>query len=309
MEGILMYNLIGMGIDLLPFSNNISWSSSVDTLGVELSFDSLKNIPEGEVVMLYVNGNIEFVGLIVRKSEGKFTYGYTALDFSFNLKNEVIKQFNKLSASKCIINLLGEYSIKSKIVSMPTRINKIYNGSTIADIIKDIIEQCEKDQGIKYFSEMVQDRVEIKKLIDMKISPKIIVSGDFTIDSSIEEMKNKIVITTSDGDNAKILATVEDKTNRKKFGLMQKIESIEEKEIPKAKNIANNLLKDLNKISKETTLDLLISEDSKDIMQIKANRLIYIDIPSKIKSNWYRIKSANHTLSNNHHKVSISIEL
>ena len=298
-----MYKLIANNTDILPKSNSISWTSDIDTLGTELLFDSLVDLSEGTIVSLY-NNNKEYIrAIVIKKSEGAFSFNYTCFDYSWYLKNEVIKQFNGLSASSSISSLLNEYGIKNSVVSIPTRIKKIYKDEAISAIIDDILSQAEQEQGIKYFKEMQVNILVINKLQDMKISPKILIGKDITINSSIEEMKNKVLIVSSNDESTKIIASAEDKVNQSKYGLLQTIESVEDKDITKAKNIANNMLKASNKVFKDTSFDVL---GLKGAETIKANRLIQLNI-GKLRG-WYRIKSASHTLSNNKHTVNISID-
>lgn len=299
-----MYKLIAGGIDILSKSNNLSWNSDIDTLGIELSFDSLYSLPEGIVTSLYINNKEYTRGIVIKKSEGKFSYSYTCFDYSFYLKNEVIKQFNNVSASSAISSLLKEFKIKNEIVSIPTKITKIYKDEAISAIIDDILEQAEQEQGIKYFKEMQVDTIVINKLQDMKINPKILIGADFTINSSIEEMKNKILVVSSGESNNSIFAIGQDKSSQVKYGLLQEVESIEDKNIAQAKNIAVNLLKARNKIFKDTSIPLI---GVKDAETIKANRLIELNVGNKLKG-WYRIKSASHSLSNGKHTINIELE-
>lgn len=298
-----MYKLIVNNTTILPRSGNLSWSSDIDTLGTELSFESLFNLAEGSIVSFFINNKEYFRGIIVKKSESKFTYSYVAFDYSFYLKNEVIKQFNT-TASGAITTLLNEYGIKNKVVNIPTKIQKIYKDESISSVIDDILSQAEQDQGIKYFKEMQSDTLIISKLQDMRIAPKILIGSDITINSSIEEMKNKILVVVNGEDNNSIIASSEDKANQSKFGVLQEIESIEEKDISQAKNIANNLLKSKNKIFKNTSINVLGIQGAETI---RANRLIELNIKNKLKG-WYRIKSASHSLTNGSHKVNISLE-
>lgn len=298
-----MYRIIFNGMNILAKSNNISWSSDTDTLGMQVTFDSLVNLTEGSIISFLISNKEYFRGIIIKKSESKFSYNYTAMDYSFYLKNEVIKQFNGSKASSAITSLLKEYGINSKIVNIPTAINKIYKQS-LSDIIEDILKQAEEDQGIKYFKEMNVNTLVVKKLQDMRIKPRIIIGSDITIESSIEEMKNKILIVSSEESNKSIYATVQDKSNINKFGLLQKIESVEEKNISQSKNIARNLLNKYNKAIKSTSINLL---GIKNAETIRANRLIELNVANKLKG-WYKIKSANHTLSNDKHNVTIELE-
>lgn len=298
-----MYRVVFNGVDILKKSNNTSWNSDTDTLGMQVTFDSLVNLTEGSIISFLISSKEYFRGIIIKKSEGKFSYNYTAMDYSFYFKNEVIKQFNGIKASSAITSLLKEYGINSKIVNIPTAINKIYKQS-LSDIIEDILKQAEEDQGIKYFKEMNVNTLVVKKLQDMRIKPKIIIGSDITIESSIEEMKNKILVVSSEESNNSIYAMAEDKNSINKFGLLQKIESIEEKNISQAKNITNNLLRQYNKVFKSTSINVLGIDGAETI---RANRLIELNVGNKLKG-WYKIKSANHTLSNNKHNVTIELE-
>lgn len=299
-----MYKLIAKNIDILPKSNNVSWSSDIDTLGTELSFDSLYDLAEGTVVSLVINNKEYLRTMIIKKSEGKFSYNYNCFDYSFYLKNEVIKQFNNVNASIAIQSLLNEYKISNKIVYIPTIIEKIYKDQSISDIIDDILEQAENEQGIKYFKEMQINTLVINKLKNMTIKPKIMIQKDFTINSSIEEMKNKIVIVSNEQEDTSIHAMSQSLSSQSRFGLLQEVVSLEDKDIAQSNNIANNLLAEKNKIFKDTDINVL---GIKNAETIKANRLIQLNIKNKL-SGWYRIKSAAHTLSNGKHTVTISLE-
>lgn len=298
-----MYKLLVNNMDILPKSNNLSWASDIDTLGMELSFDSLYNLPEGAVVGLFINGVEHIRAVVVKKAELKFSYSYTCFDFSFYLKNEVVKQFDT-SASNAISSLLSEYGVKSKVVGIPTKIKKLYKDESLGGILDDILEQAELDQGVKYVKEMQLDTLVVSKLADMKITPKILMGSDIVINSSIEEMKNRILIVSSGEGNNTIAAVAEDWASQSRFGLLQEIESVDDKNLAQAKNIAANLLAAKNKVFRDTSLNLLGIRDAETI---KANRLIELNVGSRLKG-WYRIKSASHSLSNNRHTVTISLE-
>lgn len=300
-----MYKLITNSIDIINSSNNISWSSDSDTLGIQLTFESIKNLSEGAVVSLYNNSKEIFRGVIIKKTTNKNTWNYTVQDYSFYLKNKVIKQFNNINAKTAITSFLSEAYIQSNIVDIPTIINETYKNKTLAEIIDDILEKAAKDQGIEYFKEIEGNILYIRKLQDMKINPKVYIASDFTVDSSIENLKNKIQVIKSDGseENAKILATAEAKEKQGWYGILSEIQEEDEENIAKVQNIANNLLKKSNVIERSTNVDLIAFDGADDI---KANRMIYLNAGSLC--NYYKIKSATHTLEKNLHKVSISIE-
>lgn len=297
------YNLMYKSIDLMSFSNNITWNSDADTLGTQLSFECVKDIDEGSVINLFINGVEYFRGVIVNKTEGRWYFSYIVNDYSFYLKNKTIKQFNNMPVSDAITSLMGECYIQSNIVSIPTRVSKIYKGS-YADMIDDMLELAQQDQGVEYFKEIDVTTLVIKKVQDQKIAPKIILPDTIDIESSIENMKNKIIVTSTGDENAKVYTTAEDTTYQWFYGVLSDVIEIEDKDVAQAQNIANNMLSKYNKIFKNTTFEVIGVEGAE---KIKANRLLYINIGKRL-NNFCKIKSATHTLINGLHKVSINLE-
>jgi hypothetical protein len=295
--------VVTSNVDISNFSNNYSWTNDTDTLGTQLTFDSMKNIADSAVVSLYFNGAEYFRGVVVDKDTKRWTYSYTAQDYSFYFKNGVVKQFNGMSVSDAIKSLASECYLIPDIVDIPTVINHIYVDE-IGNIIDDMLNQAEKNQGVKYFKEIIANKLIVKKLSDMVITPKIILPKDITIRSSIEEMKNKITIVSGSDDNASIIATAEDTSQQWYYGVLSHTESVDETDAAKAQNIADNLLKEKNKIFKSTSFDVT---GVKDAETIRANRMIFLHVGSRL-NDFYKIKSAAHTLVKGVHKVNISLE-
>lgn len=294
-------------VDILSKSNNIGWGSDKDTLAVSLSFESLYNLEEGTHITLKKDSKVVFLGLVISKNKGKFKNSYTCMDYAFYLnKNKLIIQFNKVNGTNAIKQLCSKLGIKSNIVQINTLITKIHKDSEASKIIEDILEQSHLETNNIYIKEMISDTLYIRKLSDLKIKPKILIGKDITVNSTIENMFTKVIVVSSDEKNNRVLASVEDKNNILKFGMLQEIITVaEKKDESKAKNMANNFLKENNKVAKDVTIPLVVGNLGEDII---ANRMINISIPTMGVDGWYRIKSASHTLAKNNHKVSISIE-
>lgn len=293
------YQLRVNSINVLDKSNKVSWTSSAESFGVELSFESLYNLPIGALVSLYIDNKEHFRGIILSKSDGKFVYSYKCIDFSYYLKNEIVKQFKNITASKAIASILSGYGVNTNITNIPTKINKWYVDETIEDVITDILTMAAKDQQKRYFKELRGATVYINVVENMKITPKFHINKDFTLESSIEGMKNKVIV-TKDG---KILATAEDSANRALYGLLQQVEEIDENNKAKANALAKSTLNNLKKANYSTSLDLLVVDG---VEIIRANRLIYLAAGPLL--GWYKIKSATHTLISGRHEVNVSLE-
>lgn len=301
-----MYKLITDGNDILYNSNNLSWGDTSDSLGTQLSFDTLKNLYMQQVVSIYLFDKEIFRGVVINKTENLngIDYNYVVQDYSYYMNNKVIKQFNNLQGDKAINSLLGEAYIIGVIDTIPTLINAIYKKS-VNEIIEDILEQATNDQGIEYIKELEANILYIRKLQDLKINPNVIIEDGVAIKSSTENMKNSIKVTDNNEDNTNLYATAEDSSNFAWYGKLSDIVDIDVENVSKAKNIANNKLNEINKIEKSSSITLLVVEEDVNHI-IKSNRLIYLNQGKFL--GYYMIKSANHSLQDGVHKVNVELE-
>ncbi|MBU3146888.1 hypothetical protein [Clostridium sp. CF012] len=334
----------GIWVNILPTSDSISWGSDKDTLAVDLSFTSLRDLTEGTIVQLLIDSKLTIMGSVIKKSKTKNQFSYSCQDFARVLgKNETIIQFNKISASDAIKQLCSKFGVKCNVVDIDfvvqeekkstvkskadktinlksgktkvtkrvvstkitTMIKKIFKDQTLSDIIEEILEQATSEKGIKYVKEMIGDTLYIRKLADYKIFPTFILASDLSVNSSIEEMKNKILVVSSDEKNNRILATASDPKNINIYGSFQEVITVEQKDMSKASNIATNRLKETNKVFKDTTLNIIVISGGEEI---RANRMISLKIASMGLNGWYNIKSCSNSLQNGNFKSAINIE-
>ncbi len=311
-------------IDISDFVGNISWSDSIDTLGVQLDFAIPKDnayinffVDCGDKISLYKDKLI-FQGIITDKNiNGIFEETFTSFDFAFYLnKSKIIKQFNNISGRLAISSVCSEQGITvGEIPNLTTNINHIYFENTIAEIIDDILEQCNKETGKIYYKEVLEDKLYIfergTKIINptykMAVNVATInvldeIGQNFSKGYSIADLKNKVTIITQTEKSARVIATKEDNKNIEKYGLLHHIESIDEKDINKATNIASNKLKELNTIKETLSLELLGSE------QLKAGRVLNINNKDIGINGKFNIISSSHTVENGIHKTNIEIE-
>ena len=199
--------------------------------------------------------------------------------------------------------------------NLSTNINHIYFENTIAEIIDHILEQCNKETGKIYYKEVLEDKLYIFEKGTKTINPtyKMAVNVatinvldeiglNFSKGYSIADLKNKVTIITQNEKEARVIATKEDNKNIEKYGLLHHIESVDEKDINQATNIADNKLKELNTIKETLSLELLGD------INIKAGRVLNINNEDIGISGKFNIISSNHSIENGVHKTSIEIE-
>ncbi|MBO0561525.1 hypothetical protein EXQ37_18180 [Clostridium botulinum] len=299
--------IVGKGYttkEIIGYSNNLSWSNDIETLATSLSFDSILDLAEGRSkIILKKDKIVIFEGIIVSKTNKENIHSYTAMDYAFYLnKNKYVMQFRNVYAKTALQQICKKVGINNSITWLGTRINKLYYQETLSDIIKDILEQCKREIGTNYIMEMQGKALYINRLVDLKINATLLIGKDYSISRSMEDMINNVIAVNNDG---KVLANVKDNNSIKIFGELTDIVSVEDKNTSQANNIIRNELKEKNKVKKELTFSTI---DTGKGIYINCNRLIKVNLSKYGINGWYRIKSTQHTLSNNIHKIGITID-
>ena len=299
--------IVGKGYttkEIIKYSNNLSWSNDIGTLATSLSFDSILDLAEGRSkIILKKDKIIIFEGIVVSKTNKENIHSYTAMDYAFYLnKNKYVMQFRNVYAKTALQQVCKKIGINNSITWLGTRINKLYYQETLSDIIKDILEQCYKEIGTNYIMEMQGKTLYINRLIDLKINSTVLIEKDYRVSRSMEDMQNRIIAVNNDG---KIMADIKDTKNIKTYGELADIISVEDKNKSQAYNIARNELREKNKTKKELTFNTI---DTGKGIYINCNRLIRVNLGKYGVNGWYRIKSTQHHLNNNIHKIGITID-
>ena len=120
-------------------------------------------------------------------------------------------------------------------------------------------------------------------------------------------MKNsiKIIVSNTENDNetVQLVATAKDDSNIKKYGLLQDVQTLDQKDIAQANSIASNSLKDLNKILESNSISLIGSDN------VKANRVLNITEIYTGMSGKYLVTKSSHTLNNGISKMTLDLEV
>lgn len=311
--------------DITSFVGNISWSDSVDTLGSQLDFStgysSEKYFPKldiecGDIVVLTEENEI-FRGIVVTSDFSNYSEkSYTAFDFLWYLnKSKVIKQFNGVNAGDAIGQLCSEFSIPvGSIAPMRCLINHIYYENAVSEIIDDILEQEFNETGKTYIKEINKGSFNIfekySKTVQGFFRPAVnIAPFDVTTapampsrSFSIEEMKNSILIISGEENSVYTAGKAQDAASISKYGLLQEIENVDDENLNKAQNIAENRLKELNKVSETVSVQLLGD------FNVRSGRVIAIKEDYTGLNGNYFIKSCKHSVSSAVHTMDLELE-
>jgi hypothetical protein len=322
-----MYKVIIKDKDVSDIIGNLTWRDTVDTLGVEVDFELpinrydkkfefLYDITLGDPIqILNAKGEVLVQAIIVSETpNGKIT-SFTAYDMAWYLnKSTVIKQFKKMIGNDCVKSLCKEIGIDVEVSGLDTKIDKIYKDKAVSEVIKDIIEQCSQFNSKKFFIEFDKNKLivspykkikvfgtfEIQKDKFININENI---GGVSLSKSIVDMKNSVLVITENKGAIRTIGEEQDSKSIEKYGKLQEVVTLDEKEFSKANLVAKNELKKLNRITEDFSIDVLGDDN------VKSGRVIDIDLPLFNLKGEYLIKESNHTISNHIHKISLKLEV
>lgn len=322
-----MYKIVVKDKDVSDIIGNLTWRDTVDTLGVEVDFDLpinrydkkfefLYDITLGDPIqILNDKGEILVQAIIISETpNGKIT-SFTAYDMAWYLnKSTVIKQFKKMIGNDCVKSLCKEIGIDVEVSGLDTKIDKIYKDKAVSEVIKDIIEQCSQFNSKKFFIEFDKNKLivspykkikvfgtyEMQKDKFININENI---GGVSLSKSIVDMKNSVLVITENKGAIRTIGEEQDSKSIEKYGKLQEVVTLDEKEFSKANLVAKNELKKLNKITEDFSIDVLGDDN------VKSGRVIDIDLPLFNLKGEYLIKESNHTISNHIHKISLKLEV
>lgn len=318
----------GKVVDITHVTGSYSRSDNVDSLGMEFSFSLVSNpldenyknyaIPIGTKVIFSNNGVNLFTGIVVKYSRNGLTsYNYTCFDYGFYLnKSEAFIQFNNVSVSTALERLCKENEIPvGSIADISTSVKKLYNGDKLSDIIKDLLKKATDEKGTKYRLEMRENKLYIepyeKLVINARYKPARNIAdfdvtkmvGSFSSEYSMEDMKTRVMVVSSSEKNAQVFGNVQDSNNIERYGLLTKVEKIENKKKSQAVNIAQKKLKELNKI-KESFKVTVFGDDT-----VRAGRiLVFNQEDINLKGN-YLVKNCTHTYNGRMHLMELDLKL
>lgn len=322
-----MYKIVVKDKDVSDIIGNLTWRDTVDTLGVEVDFELPMNRYDKKFEFLYditlgdpiqilnAKGEVLVQAIIVSETpNGKIT-SFKAYDMAWYLnKSTVIKQFKKMIGNDCVKSLCKEIGINVEVTGLDTKIDKIYKDKAVSEVIKDIIEQCSQFNSKKFFIEFnngtlkvmpyqkikVFGTFEIQKDKFININENI---GGVSLSKSIVDMKNSVLVITENKGAVRTIGEERDSKSIEKYGKLQEVVTLDEKEFSKANLVAKNELKKLNKITEDFSIDVLGDDN------VKSGRVIDIDLPLFNLKGEYLIKESNHTISNHIHKISLKLEV
>lgn len=321
--------VIKKGLAPLKFTDmlgRVKWKSSLDTLGVELTFEiglskhdrymvGYDVIEVGDKVV-FLNGDQEvFRGIIVDQDKIGFSrQSYVAYDFAFYLnENETTAQFDQIMISEAIKTILKRFKIPHQVVDIPTGVSHLYVKKTLSDIIKDLLHRAYTQLGKSYRFEMRRGTLVIEemnalmvkavyKTANGEVDLSRTVAKDFVVKKSMKDLKNNIIVTSEKDKVVKVEAQAKDDESIAHYGMLQAVVDLNDRDISQVRKIAENELKMKNKVAEDTRINLL----GHDL--VRSGRVMSFDVPKSEVKGLYLIKEDDHELVGGIHKMALTIE-
>lgn len=303
-------------IDISAFCGNVTRADNIDSLGVELNFDFLNNhvydsytqftaLRTGNTILLYDNDEMIFQGQIITLSRNSISqYSVKCFDNAFYLnKNQTKIQFTNLSVKACIEKLCQQEYIPCKVdCEIDTKVTKIYNGETIANIIDDLLKQATNDTGLKYRREYNYGSLYVNAMNNLKMiwKSKPLVS-DFSYDESIDNIANRVVVISSSEKNTTVYAEAKNEESIKMYGQYTHYEKVDDKKKAKAKKIAETKLKELSKTFEKANVTLLGDN------YVRSGRILNFEQPEIGLYGEYLVEHCTHNYSGSLHTMEVEV--
>lgn len=231
----------------------------------------------------------------------------TAYDYNYYLtKNSDSKKFVKNKASEIIKEICKQYGIASSTITDTGYVipRLILRDMTLYDMIITALTETRKKTGKKYLLgnkngalTLTEGKANLVRLAIKEGSN--LISATYT--ESIEDLKNAVRLTGSSGEDAKGV-TVSDNESIKKYGRMQEKQHEYDKSDAQLKPIALALLKELNKVAKESSVEAI-----GNISVIAGKTVNVYENVTGLSAGYYVITDEHTFYPNGDHKMSLTL--
>ena len=160
-----------------------------------------------------------------------------------------------------------------EICDMPAKVTSVYI-KNVSEIIKELIEIQQGNDGKKYMYELRGEKIYVfqypEEPLEYLFKPAVNVAafdvthrkahGRGKYSHSIENMKNSVtavINSKTTGNMPAVEYTVSDAENISRYGLLSENYSVNSEDLENIKSLADNELKDKNKIARELSMDFI----------------------------------------------------
>ncbi|MGC4378407.1 NlpC/P60 family protein [Fictibacillus sp. Mic-4] len=302
---------------ITPLVKSVEWSGDTTEASrkCEITLNNTINgttraisVQVGKEIRLFVNSSEIFRGVIFEtevNDTGEFSL--SARDFNHYLtKNTDSMVFKKTKASQIIKSICKKFDIPYGHIDDTGYVipKLILRDKTIYDMIIIALTETKKKTGKVFVLGNEKGKLVLRERKN-QVKRLVITDGSNLLSASysesIEDLRNSVRITGKSGEDSKGV-TVTDKGSIKKYGLMREKKHESDKIDTQLKPIATALLKELNKVEKESNVDA-IGDSS-----IIAGKMVQVSEKMTGLSGGFYVITDSHTFeANGTHTMSLKI--
>lgn len=292
---------------------SIKWGGDIRQAARKVDLEYVYNqdvsISNGDMLMLR-NGSDELIRAIIftmgKKPDKNFTVSaYDHMIYLVKNKHEYI--FRDVTASEIIKTICTDFSIPmGTIADTYTKIPKlILRDKSLYDMMLIAITETKKLNGKKFILKMKEGKLNlIEKVPKAKIW--VLEEGvnllDASYEESIEDTRTQVRVVGKTKDKTPLVAVVKNDELKRLYGTMQEFkEHSEESTQEQINQIANQMLKELAKVSKTASVEAFGIDD------VEAGDAVYIIEKTTGLVGTYYVESDEHTLSDGVHKMNLKL--
>lgn len=308
----------GNQLDITTLVSEIHWSSDINQaarqMEITMAFGGDYYLPKYDVplgsLLILFNDAVEIIRTVVfnkRKDTGggHSVTGYDHLNYL--LKSKGTFKFRKMTATAIIKEVCAAFNIpvgdmaETGVVLDKQIFREDQSGSSLYDICMTALKETTKRNGKKYVLRMRQGKLQViekpKQTVRWLLTGgSNLISADYG--ENIEEMKNRILVV---GDKDQVLARVENPALIKRYGLLQEVATESSVKAGEARTIAQNMLKELGKVSREARIECL------GIDEVEAGTAIEVRETLTGLIGIFYVDTDKHTISNGQHTMNLTL--
>lgn len=257
-------------VDISARAGSISTTDDLDSFAVSMQLDIQQSTVDyfhqplgiacGDRVMLYKDGNLVIDGQ-VHTVNGDYRTKQTLTvydDGAVLTKNDIIIQFNSVSASKAISQLCDRLGIPvGDMPDMATTITHIYHES-VSNVLSSILDAVAAETGKRYFVRVRDGKLCVLERGGSKVTAYYQSAENLTpanialniaspvVNKSIEDLRNAVTIYSDQDASVKVYAEASDEASIARFGRRMKVDTYSDKDGATAAQKAKTLLYELN---------------------------------------------------------------
>lgn len=311
--------------DITRMCGDMQLDDSLDALAVTFTFSIFtapydkyvtnQHIAPGDIVRLVNHDNEVFTGYVETVTLDGWV---TVLDKGKYLnKNEILLQCTKVAADAAIRQMCVKAGVAAgEIAPMKTLINNVWTGDTAATILEDILEACTRETGKEYYYRVEKGHLQVRELPKdpivayhkpaENIAPFNITwaLGEISGSDSMADLRNVVILAAEDDGKVYIAAQASNPESMKKYGFLQKIETVTEDEgKAKQEQQSKTLLAQYDRLSRTRTLEEIWGAD-----EVKSGVVLQFNTPYSGLTGLHRVTHVTHNYGSAGHMMRLELK-